>query len=335
MAESTNDNPFSFKSFVKLKDPKGRNKQEQGNSKSSPLNERKGKIIEEESPFPEVGAPACDNDQKKDINPFSYKKFLEDDFASRNKRVLQIIDDEVHEVKSAQENVSQPGQKIVGVVQIDGKVDTKSQSESETDSDSESESASSVQSPLSGSINYFIAPLDSSKAQDLMVEELNQLKEENEKLRNEIKEFKEAREQDKNRITNLQKKLVKIEKREADETAALENMVQMVEKNLEITTQRALRAEATVTKLREEVNILKTESVPIATYNQLLDANESTMVAVRDKSRAAADQMNTAAKNAGQAISQLLAGVDTLKFISQQLQSIDRITNVHVHSDDT
>lgn len=40
----------------------------------------------------------------------------------------------------------------------------------------------------------------------------------------------------KNRITSLQKKLAKIEKREADETAALENMVQMVEKNLELTT---------------------------------------------------------------------------------------------------
>ena len=34
----------------------------------------------------------------------------------------------------------------------------------------------------------------------------------------------------------MQKKLTKIEKREADETAALENMVQMVEKNLELTT---------------------------------------------------------------------------------------------------
>jgi len=34
----------------------------------------------------------------------------------------------------------------------------------------------------------------------------------------------------------LQRKLAKIEKREADETAALENMVHMVEKNLELTT---------------------------------------------------------------------------------------------------
>lgn len=83
----------------------------------------------------------------------------------------------------------------------------------------------------------------------------------------------------------------------------------------------------------EEVNILKTESVPIATYNQLLDANHYTMTAVKDKSKAAADQMNIAAKNAEQAVRQLLTGVDTLKFISQQLESIDRITDVHVHSE--
>lgn len=92
-----------------------------------------------------------------------------------------------------------------------------------------------------------------------------------------------------NRVVSLQRKLAKIEKREADETAALENMVHMVEKNLELTTvittytalhcltvremykemiyyssgyllffqQRALRAEATVAKLKEEVTILK------------------------------------------------------------------------------
>lgn len=39
-----------------------------------------------------------------------------------------------------------------------------------------------------------------------------------------------------NRVVSLQRKLAKIEKRETDETAALENMVHMVEKNLELTT---------------------------------------------------------------------------------------------------
>lgn len=38
------------------------------------------------------------------------------------------------------------------------------------------------------------------------------------------------------RVLALQKKLTMIEKRESDETAALENMVHLVEQNLELTT---------------------------------------------------------------------------------------------------
>lgn len=40
------------------------------------------------------------------------------------------------------------------------------------------------------------------------------------------------------RVLALQKKLTMIEKRESDETAALENMVHLVEQNLELTTVR-------------------------------------------------------------------------------------------------
>lgn len=93
------------------------------------------------------------------------------------------------------------------------------------------------------------------------------------------------------------------------------------------------RAEATVAKWKEEVNVLETESVPIATQNQLLDANHQRMTAVKDKQEAAADQMNIAAKDAKQAVRQLLNGVDTLKFLSQQLESLNRITDVHVYSE--
>ena len=32
-----------------------------------------------------------DDESKEDINPFSYKNFVSDDLASRNKRVLQVI----------------------------------------------------------------------------------------------------------------------------------------------------------------------------------------------------------------------------------------------------
>lgn len=54
MAESTENNPFSFKSFVKSKDPKVEKSHEQKISKNYPLNQRKEKIIEDDSPFPEV-----------------------------------------------------------------------------------------------------------------------------------------------------------------------------------------------------------------------------------------------------------------------------------------
>lgn len=69
------------------------------------------------------------------------------------------------------------GDKSVGIELDGGNVDIRTESESTgTDSDSESEHVSSEQSPVSGSVHYFIAPLDSSKAQDMMIEELDQVK---------------------------------------------------------------------------------------------------------------------------------------------------------------
>ena len=63
---------------------------------------------------------------------------------------------------------------IVGAEYDDDKVAIKTDSES-AESDSETEHALSAQSPVSGSVHYFIAPLDSCKAQDMMIEELNQV----------------------------------------------------------------------------------------------------------------------------------------------------------------
>ena len=69
------------------------------------------------------------------------------------------------------------GDEGVGVGLEDGKAVIKTDSESTgTESESESEHDSAAQSPLSGSVHYFIAPLDSSKAQDMMIEELNQVR---------------------------------------------------------------------------------------------------------------------------------------------------------------
>ena len=67
MAEAgeKSDNPFSFKTFVKSKQetkgPKKKKKQEQQNSKCSPLTQRKGGISVDDSPFPEVKRTGKEN----------------------------------------------------------------------------------------------------------------------------------------------------------------------------------------------------------------------------------------------------------------------------------
>ena len=44
-----------------------------------------------------------------------------------------------------------------------------------SDTDSDSEQISSDRSPVSGSVHYFITPLDSSRSQAMVIEELNQV----------------------------------------------------------------------------------------------------------------------------------------------------------------
>ena len=62
----------------------------------------------------------------------------------------------------------------------DGKIVRKDDSDDSTETDSESESEDSLnttdQSPVSGSINYFVAPLNSSETQAMVIEELNQVR---------------------------------------------------------------------------------------------------------------------------------------------------------------
>ncbi|XP_032235973.1 endosome-associated-trafficking regulator 1 isoform X2 [Nematostella vectensis] len=268
-------------------------------------------------------------------NPFSFKNFVsrDKDVASKKKRVLQIIGDEVHEIKPTP---TQGTHNDDNSQYLFGFTPPGSGSESSDDeAEADRHDSAHNHSPKSGSVNYFVAPAESSHSQLVLIEELNQLREDNERLKKEVEEITTSRDYEKKKVTVLQNKLKMIEKREADETAALENMVQMVEKNLELTTQRALRAETTVTKLKEEIKQVKADTVPMATYQQLLNTHHSTLNAVKEKSLSAADEMATTARRAEQALRDLYSGVETLKFVSSQLNYIDRITEVPKHPEDT
>ncbi|XP_020900076.1 endosome-associated-trafficking regulator 1 isoform X2 [Exaiptasia diaphana] len=265
--------------------------------------------------------------RESDSNPFSFKNFVskEKDVASKKNRVLQIIGDEVHEVKpmsahSLQDNGSN-SQYVFGFTPPGS--DT-----SDSETEERHSNALNCHSPDSGSVHYVVASANSSHEQLLLIEELNQLREDNKKLKKEVEDVTLSRDNERKKVFTLQKKLAMIEKREAEETAALENMVQMVEKNLELTTKRALKAEAQVIKMKEEIKGAKTETVPMETYQELLDTHHSTLTSIKAKSRAASDEMILAARRAEQALRDLYSGVDTLKIVSSELHYIDRITDI-------
>ncbi|XP_032235971.1 endosome-associated-trafficking regulator 1 isoform X1 [Nematostella vectensis] len=357
--EPEEENPFSFKNFVQTKHTDEETTKAESKIKDKSFSGKKGhssrgrnNVFVAEVPFPDVddsdkmvengetslAVVSSKPDGTKDhsmSNPFSFKNFVsrDKDVASKKKRVLQIIGDEVHEIKPTP---TQGTHNDDNSQYLFGFTPPGSGSESSDDeAEADRHDSAHNHSPKSGSVNYFVAPAESSHSQLVLIEELNQLREDNERLKKEVEEITTSRDYEKKKVTVLQNKLKMIEKREADETAALENMVQMVEKNLELTTQRALRAETTVTKLKEEIKQVKADTVPMATYQQLLNTHHSTLNAVKEKSLSAADEMATTARRAEQALRDLYSGVETLKFVSSQLNYIDRITEVPKHPEDT
>lgn len=55
-------------------------------------------------------------------------------------------------------------------------METAAQSDSGSETEDESELTSSLESQMSGSINYFVASLDSSETQEKIIEEMNQVR---------------------------------------------------------------------------------------------------------------------------------------------------------------
>ena len=70
------------------------------------------------------------------------------------------------------EEIDTSDQKIVA------KSDSESTDSETDDSENESEDSfnSTAQSPVSGSVSYFVAPLESSETQAMVIEELNQVR---------------------------------------------------------------------------------------------------------------------------------------------------------------
>lgn len=153
-----------------------------------------------------------------------------------------------------------------------------------------------------------------------------QLKAENTLLSQQVNEMRELLFNESQRVLRMQAELESCRKKEAEETAALEKMVQQVEANLQNSTQRAAIAEATVIKLKHEIKMLQARIISLTAENEALNGGENCVAAVKQKAKLASDQITSAAASAEQTLRQLMSGVESLKIIGACLANIDKIS---------
>ncbi|XP_064467572.1 uncharacterized protein LOC135378456 isoform X2 [Ornithodoros turicata] len=149
---------------------------------------------------------------------------------------------------------------------------------------------------------------------------LRELEDENEKLKEQISEVTRVNDLNLTRLQCLEQQLQEQEKKEREETAALEKMVQGVEKNLQRAMERATSAEALSTSLKQELKVLQ------ASYKQL--EHERDMLKENSVSTTATDvatKLWLAADSAEAQLKSLMEGVGHLRLYSDVLSSISRV----------
>ncbi|KPP58594.1 serologically defined colon cancer antigen 3-like [Scleropages formosus] len=155
------------------------------------------------------------------------------------------------------------------------------------------------------------------------------LREENAQLRKQVKELLRRSEADSCRIQHLREELHKRKMQEEKEAQDLETMVHSVERNLQLMTKRAVKAENSVSKLKQEVLQLQGQLEVYLTENKKLRDRETTALnTMKQKAQLAAEHLSKAASNAESSIKQLLTGADTLYLVSQILGTIDSISDL-------
>ncbi|XP_076010314.1 endosome-associated-trafficking regulator 1 [Genypterus blacodes] len=160
--------------------------------------------------------------------------------------------------------------------------------------------------------------------------DMQQLKQENVMLRRTIKGLQKKWAVSEHRSAKLSEELFQRRRQEEQEAQDLESMVQSVEQNLKHMTKRALKAESSVTKLKQEVKQLQVQVDTYRVDNELMKEAESEVVmAMRQKAQIAAEYLNKTTSHAHSSIQQLLGGAETLRLVSQLLQSIDKISNLN------
>ncbi|KAJ8414976.1 hypothetical protein AAFF_G00024990 [Aldrovandia affinis] len=156
------------------------------------------------------------------------------------------------------------------------------------------------------------------------------LRQENAQLRNHIKELLKKSETDNQRIRDMMEELHKRRVKEEREAQALETMVHSVEQNLQQMTKRAVKAENSASKLKQELLQMQGQLEGYRSENERLRAVETTALNImKHNAQVASEYLNKAANSAKTSIRQLLTEAETLCLVSQMLCSIDKISEIH------
>ncbi|XP_044051743.1 endosome-associated-trafficking regulator 1 isoform X2 [Siniperca chuatsi] len=176
-------------------------------------------------------------------------------------------------------------------------------------------------------------PVTSCRRRSGRSSQIQQLKEENMLLRRTIRELQRRSEVNERRVLELSEELLQRRRQEEKEAQDLENMVHSVEQNLHLMTKRAVKAENSVSKLKVELQQLQVEVDSLRSENDGLKAAESeVVVTMRRNAQVASEYLNKTASHAHATIRQLLGEAETLRLVSQLLQSIDKISNLNSES---
>ncbi|XP_051492384.1 endosome-associated-trafficking regulator 1 [Apus apus] len=155
-----------------------------------------------------------------------------------------------------------------------------------------------------------------------------ELKEENASLRSKIYKLQIFSETQADKMRKLERKLEENQIKEEKEARDLEAMVQHVEQNLQLMTKRAVRAESSATKLKQENALLQVQLKNCQAENEALRGQSASLAAVKQNTDLALQNLLTVISSSRSSIRQLLSGAESLELVADLLRCTDRVSEV-------
>ncbi|XP_032088815.1 endosome-associated-trafficking regulator 1-like [Thamnophis elegans] len=156
-----------------------------------------------------------------------------------------------------------------------------------------------------------------------------ELKEENSNLRSTLSQIQALSESQAERIRYLERTLEKSKRKEEKEARELEAMVQQVEENLQLMTKRALKAENSVIKLKQENMHLQVQMESLKSENKALKSGHlENLTTVKQNADVALQNLLSVITRSKSSIKQLVSGAEELQLVADLLRSLDKISEI-------